>query len=274
MASRRAREKCFETEAELCAAFIAWTKTRGEFTAYAETEGWDILLQHADGYQIGVQAKLRFTTHLLYQTLPDSWEAEHAPDARGPDFRAILVPEIDGEEDHICRSLGLVAFVPRRQSGHDGGYKFRGAFEISRGRAVDGAHDWNPSKRVKTPAYVPDVAAGVSSPIQLTPWKINALRVVAHLEAFGAITRAQIKAHGCHPSTWTTHWLTAADAPGEWVAGNRLPDFKAQHPVVFKQILEEVLAAGPIAPLPSRRATAKNPTQCALFGDAHHEVGA
>ena len=52
------REKPYPTEVALCSAFIAAVPR--EWTAYAETAGWDILLvRKADGFQIGVEAKLK-----------------------------------------------------------------------------------------------------------------------------------------------------------------------------------------------------------------------
>src|SRR6185312_7545021 len=71
--SRRARDgvkraPLFDTEAAMCAAFSEWAQGQG-WTPYAETAGFDILLVHGDGTQIGVQAKLRFNTAVLAQIL-------------------------------------------------------------------------------------------------------------------------------------------------------------------------------------------------------------
>src|SRR5580700_7533617 len=76
----------FATEADLCAGFIA--ETTGDWQAYAETEGWDILLvRRADGTQIGIQAKLRLNAKVLLQAAEGKWNQE-----LGPDYRAILIP--------------------------------------------------------------------------------------------------------------------------------------------------------------------------------------
>ena len=109
----------YATEADLCAAFIAWvTECSGKtiysrrcpvWTAYAETAGWDILLVSEDGTQIGIQAKLKFNMKVLDQSIPDSWFAWHD---RGPDYRAVLIPEQDGMAKNICAALGLILFTP------------------------------------------------------------------------------------------------------------------------------------------------------------------
>ncbi len=63
----------FKTEAELCAAFIEYAQRGEAWTAYAETCGWDILLvRKADGFQIGIQAKLNYNMKVLSQCL-ETW---------------------------------------------------------------------------------------------------------------------------------------------------------------------------------------------------------
>ena len=57
----------FKTETELCNGFISCLPQ--DWTAYAETAGWDILLANKDGTQIGVQAKLRFNMAVLEQAI-------------------------------------------------------------------------------------------------------------------------------------------------------------------------------------------------------------
>jgi hypothetical protein len=90
----------FDTEAELCAAFIKWAEKQG-WKSYAETAGWDILLVAADGTQIGVQAKLRFNMKVLQQAVDYGLWGRGI----GPDFRAVLVPDSGGKD--ICAALGM-----------------------------------------------------------------------------------------------------------------------------------------------------------------------
>jgi hypothetical protein len=217
----------FKTEADLCAAFIEWVKPQG-WTVYAETGGWDILLAHPSGEQVGIQAKLRFNVKVLAQAIPKRHSSED-----GPDYRAVLVPEYDRAAEELCDCLGLIYFTasPRRTG------QFRDELQYMRDDA-----GWNTEKRVQLPDYIPDVAAGASAPIQLTKWKISALRVCAVLELKGEITAADIRALGVDPRRWTNplqHWLKPAHMRrGIYLRGDDLK-FPEQHPTVYAQIRDE-----------------------------------
>lgn len=211
----------FATEADLCAAFISHHERQG-FVAYAETCGFDILLvRKSDGVQFGVQAKLRLNTKVLDQLLPDDYQQV------GPDHRVILVPDSRGL-DRICDALGFILQVPC--DGRSGSFP-----ELcDRWRAAP--YDWNPVKRCTLPDYVPDVVAGDSGPVQLTPWKVSALKVIAHIKKNGEITRKQIKDIGCDPTRWCQHWLLPSEKKGAYIIGDRMPRFDEQHPRVFAEI--------------------------------------
>lgn len=230
------REPEFASEADLCAAFIAWASAQG-WTAYAETEGWDILLVGSDGTQIGVQAKLKFNMKVLHQTIPDSWaELWHET---GPDFRAILLPRAEGSET-ICRALGITMFRSV-YDWRDEPTKFEPDIKLGARQPymAEGWHWWCPKKRHELPAYVPDVVAGASGPTQLTKWKIAALKVCALLELRGHVTRADFKRIGIDHRRWTgpDGWLDIKD--GAYVRGARL-DFDRLHPTVYQQVLADV----------------------------------
>jgi hypothetical protein len=224
------REPTFKTEVELCAAFIAWAKEAG-WVAYAETEGWDILLVGPDDVQIGVQAKLAFNLKVLAQALPDRWAYQWHE--HGPDFRAILVPDQTGPCETICGAVGLTVFRPHVTETYRAGRIIEFIPELGRNRYYRSGerewHWWGPIKRHKLPAYVPDVAAGASAPMQLTEWKIKALKVCALLEIRG--------------KRWTAPdgWLLATDQPGVYERGPAL-DFDRHHPEVYAQVLADVRA--------------------------------
>lgn len=243
----------YATEADLCAYFIAWVKRQREaWTPYAETAGWDILLVAADGTQIGVQAKLKFNMKVLAQSIPDSWAHWHD---RGPDFRAVLVPEWDSTHAGICGALGLTLLHSRRS------YGFENEFSPDldgRSYSREGWHYWNPGERCELPAYVPDVTAGASGPVQLTKWKVAALRIVATLQVRGFVTREDFRAHGIDPRRWTGpgDWLAPGAQPGQYVRGPGL-NFESQHPDVFAQVLEEVRAKLGGEPQPVQPTAAK-----------------
>jgi hypothetical protein len=219
----------------MCQQFIS--EIGDDWIAYPETAGFDILLiRKSDGYQIGIEAKLKFNINVLCQILEDGWSCDV-----GPDYRAILVPgygttTLKPITDYIgitviriCKELNYLSYrqrftpdLPTIKSGigwHGGDW-----------------YDWCPTERCKLPEYVPDVAAGVSSPIQLTKWKIGAIKIAIILEERGWVARPDFKHVGIDYRRWIAResgWLK----PGEigWVA-DRLPDFKAQHPQVYEQI--------------------------------------
>lgn len=239
------KAKPYDTEAALCADFIAWVKASGGkwnhgvqtpcWTPYAETAGWDILLVGADGTQIGVQAKLRFNIKVISQSIPGCWDHWHD---QGPDYRAVLVPQNDRAHADICAALGLTFFAPS-QYRYDGP-AFTPGLDMEH---AEGWHYWSPRKRCPLPEFVPDVVAGASGPVQLTKWKIAALRVVATLEVNGFVSRADFRRLGVDPRRWTgpNGWLKPGSKAGDWVRGEGL-DFDAQHPEVYAKVLAEVQA--------------------------------
>lgn len=245
------REPKFATEADLCAAFIRWAKEQGgrssrtaptpAWIAYAETAGWDILLVGADGTQIGIQAKQRFNMKVLQQTIPDGCYGSWHDD--GPDYRAILIPERDHDADAICGALGITVFAPAGHTGYDDDMKLLHDFtpRLDFENCFGGWHYWSPRKRCELPDFVPDVVAGASGPVQLTKWKVQALRLIARIEIRGHVTRADFRMLGMDARRWLgpQGWLQVDPArPGEFTRGDAL-DFDQQHPAVYAQVLEE-----------------------------------
>lgn len=222
----------YANEAALCAAFIEWAKREG-WTPYAETAGWDLLLVGSDGTQIGVQAKMRFNMKVLLQSIPDRWQIEWHDE--GPDFRTILLPKRDGAAETICGALGLTIFAP---SSHWKDPSFTPGIS-ERSAYYDHWHWWAPLKRCELPAYVPDVVAGASGPVQLTKWKIAALKVCALLEIRGHVTRQDFKRIGIDHRRWVGPggWLDLKD--GVYVRTPQLT-FDRQHPTVYQQVLADV----------------------------------
>jgi hypothetical protein len=227
--------KPFPTEVALCAAFIAAIDKRA-WTPYAETAGWDILLvRKVDGFQIGVQAKLVFNLDVINQTIEDDYSHYRK---EGPDCRAILVPETKQRLATICAYIGVTVVAvygprPKNVFGMD--------FDPALPR-VDGGRDrgddwfeWCPTSRHKLPEYVPDVAAGSSAPIQLTEWKVSAIKIAIILEQRGYLTRQDFRDVGIDHRRWLTPtgWLKVDE--GRYVRGG-MPDFKGQHPKVYEKI--------------------------------------
>lgn len=250
------KQPLYATEEALCAAFIEWVKSQAgkrmrgietlAWTPYAETAEWDILLVGTDGTQIGIQAKLKFNLKVLDQCVPDCWG--HWTD-HGPDYRAILVPEYDGTAIKICGALGLMVFAPDRMGGW-GPAGFTPGLDMEYSQ---GWHYWSPRKRCELPEFVPDVPAGCAAPLQLTKWKIKALRVLAVLELQGFVTRADFKAIGIDPRPWTgpAGWLKPGAEPGQFTRGPGLV-FDTQHAKVYAEVLEEERAK-PRQPIPPKQ---------------------
>lgn len=255
MARRPKQEPSFATEAALCARFIALV--REGWVAYAETGGWDILLVRTeDGFQIGIEAKLRLNTEVISQALEDGYYGDRA----GPDCRAVLVP--DGAEaphlHRICAYVGLTVIRVRPEGKEYGIAFFPYLPRIDYARSLD--DDWFelcPLRRHVLPDYVPDVAAGASAPVQLTAWKIAAIKIAVTLEKRGYVTRHDFKAYGLDHRRWTARengWLQPRE--GVYVAGDRLPDLRGQHPRVYEEIAAEAekwMAPAPllVAPQPA-----------------------
>lgn len=233
---REKKQKSFETEVALCAHFLA--NIKDDWTAYAETAGWDILLvRNADGFQIGIQAKLKLNAHVIAQTIEDGYS--YSAMTAGPDCRAVLVPdEGAGAFDRIAGYIGFTIIRARIQTG------WGKAFSPDLPRAEHGwSEQWfecAPAKRHTLPEYVPDVAAGSSAPIQLTNWKISAIKIAVTLERRGYLTRADFKHHGIDYRRFIARdfgWLVVSD--GKYIVGPSFPDFKGQHPVVYEKIASD-----------------------------------
>lgn len=227
------KPKLFATEVELCAAFLA-ALPKG-WTAYAETAGWDILLvRDADGFQIGIQAKLKFNLAVLHQAIETSvgkWSS-----GVGPDCRAVLIPEGEARLGSIGAYLCLTTIEVRAPG------RSRPAFTPD---LPDDNNGWRsrwfemaPTKRHELPAYVPDCRAGDKAPLQLTEWKIKALKIAATLEIRGWVTRDDFRHVDIDHRRWQSgQWIVVDIATGRWVKGPKYwPDFAAQHPRNYAEI--------------------------------------
>lgn len=221
----------YPTEAALCAEFSRWVREGGgtryePWTVYPETGGFDLLLVDPHGRQLGVEAKLRLNAKVLVQALPSRWS-----ELDGPDWRGILVPAANGELADLARLHGLVVFTPYTQGG---GFDP----QLYQAESVhDSWHDFNPAKRCDLPPMVPDLPAGVPSPVRLTPWKVGALKVLAHIEVHGGITAREVRAHGVDPRRFCASdgWLTSLGG-GRWARGS-VPAFDQQHPAEYRLLL-------------------------------------
>lgn len=254
---RPKKEKQFATEAELCAAFIK--ALPDGWTSYAETQSWDILLvRDDDGFQIGVQAKLKLNVDVINQAIEDgsSWR-EH-----GPDCRAVLVPDDAGHGfGKICDYVGLTVIRMKGEKGYRPAWH-RG-FSPELPKRSNWHQDWHemaPTHRHKLPEYVPDVAAGAPSPLQLTEWKIKAIKIAVLLEEDGSVTRKDFAHLRLDHRRWVAAGWLKTESGG--YVGNAMPDFRAQHPVVYAKIRADLDKWRPPRNLVDM---AKAPIQAAMF---------
>lgn len=224
----------FASEADLCTTFMVWAR-QNRFVCYPETCGWDILLVDPNGIQTGIQAKLRLSAHVIAQASPTLYDWSDT----GPTHRAILVPET-GELEFVCHRLGITVLHPRRYQ-PSSWCREPGPHPMEFEQIPSNQFDWHPAKQHDLPEHVPDVAAGVPSPIQLTKWKIAALKVYALLERQGFITRKQIMQHGIDAGRWCQYWLDKHEVKGQWVRGKACPRFDLEHPKVYASILEKTI---------------------------------
>ena len=230
----------FANEAELCADFIQWAQVQG-WEAYPETRGWDIVLvDPRTGTQIGVQAKMAFNLKVLAQCCETYCLRED-----GPDVRAVLVPKFDDSAKAICEHMGFGYFAFMSGDCYTKQHRFwpQGLkFESPSGTKLP---QWAPDRPLELPAYIPDVAAGVKSPKTLSLWKVKALKIAALVELRGWVKRSDFKAHGISPTLWlqpsTGFLVPVGDA--KFGKGPRTPDFAAQHPAVWPQVIADMRAA-------------------------------
>lgn len=233
----------WKTEAAMVADFTAWVGRAGGWTAYAETAGWDLLLvRDADGFQIGIEAKLSLNAAVLCQVI--GHDSVWAPGV-GPDCHAVLVPRAKSVNGlaTIAKRIGVVVITGHEPPSYRGGGHpaFGPELPTTADRwamrddvAQQAWPEHFPEARCKLPEYVPDVTGGHSAPVQLTIWKIAALKIAVLLEVRGHVTRADFKALGIDARRWTDSWLKS-NGEGGWVAAN-MPDFRRQHPVNYEQI--------------------------------------
>ena len=223
----------FAREADLCAAFLALVPEG--WLAYAETGAFDILLvRREDGFQIGVQAKLRLNARVLCQAL-EGGRASGITDPN-PDCRAVLVPEgaVGADMARICAHLGLTVLAV------DAGRASRFSPDLPRLKQDGEGRVWfeqGPSLRIPLPDLVPDVIAGAPAPRKLTAWKIKAMRIAVTIEREGRVVREDFRHHKVDIRRWIapgSRWLVR-NGDG-WSRGPGLPDFQAQHPRSWAQI--------------------------------------
>lgn len=241
----------WKLEAEMCEAFASKAREAG-WTVYPETAGWDLLLVGDDHVQIGVQAKLRCNLDVIAQAAEPIIRNSNRPkSARGPDHIVVLVPQATTVFHTVCRLLGIVVIDARRQYDRrprSCAYDVRLEFDapsLNRAPLIHATRREFAGGRCRLPEFVPDVPAGVPSPIQLTDWKIKAIRMCALLRRRGWVTSADFKAADLSISRWTNgEWWLKANGEKfgrlkKYVASGRHPLPDEDHPEIAEQVRQQ-----------------------------------
>lgn len=255
-AVRNDKPQPISKESDLCEIFIREFNKIDGWTCYPEAAGFDVLVVHRDGRQIGVEAKLSLNAKVADQILPDFSDDYYG--RPGPDHRLVIVSKITDASAGIAkmlRRLGVKALSPR-QNWDRNGYAY--TFDLQHSLLADESgntyfgrerlFDWSPAERCYVPAIVTDLPAGVPAPVRLTPWKEAAVKLVALMRSQGFITVKQIAAHGMGSTSWTQPagskpaWLAKGSSRGQWVETEYMPAFDKQHPDLYAQAVASLEA--------------------------------
>ena len=159
----------------------------------------------------------------------------------------------DGDTATICAFIGIVIITlrPKPERGVCYARISPSLPDETRAYLCRDWPEWAPAKRHKLPEYVPDCRAGAPAPIQLTAWKIAAIKIAVILET-RPVSRTDFQHVGIDHRRWlpsASGWLRLADGGCGWLAGPNLPDFRQQHPVNFEQIRTDAAKWMPTLPL-------------------------
>lgn len=236
------------TEAQLCTFFMLEFNSLPGWTCHPEAAGFDVLVVHEDGRQIGVEAKLALNAKVADQILPSLGDEFYG--RPGPDHRIVIVSKITDASAGIKKMLEhlgvrvLVASKYSRLKGCSHGFNlerelFSPEKDLPRWGFSNRMFDWWPEERCPVPSVVTSLPAGVPSPVRLTPWKESALRVIALMRIQGFITAKQISSYGIGVTAWTQSpgskpsWLIKGTSRGQWLESEHMPAFDKQHPDAY-----------------------------------------
>ncbi len=188
-------------EEELCAEFKDVVEGLN-WVVYPETAGWDLLLVGPEGLQVGVEAKLRGNVDVLAQAVgSDAWPGEGR---KGPDYRAVLVPQASSAFDTIARLLHVVVFDAQDIHKPYFAMFLRGLSDYNHYMC------WRPSRACWMPPVPINVPAGVPSPASISPWKVAAVQLCLRLRQRGFVTSRDFSEFKIAFSpAWRNNWLQA-----------------------------------------------------------------
>jgi hypothetical protein len=232
----------FKTEAELCEHMIKHFAVNG-VKAYREISvgyghngsygrsGWDILFVHPEGMQFGIQAKMTANLKVIAQAIDD----RHSMSPKGmqrPDYIGVLIPFYSDEMSLVANRLCVRVFWP-------------GEFYLTAWDALWQWGSWGLQEsdcRIELPDFVPDLEAGIPAPIQMTPWKIKAIKIGLLLVKQGFLTRKDFHDENISPTLWRQKWLDLdKKVRGHWI---RRPGVVLPHEKHSQQDIENATKSG------------------------------
>lgn len=243
------------SEAQLCNIFMNEFNSLPGWICHPEAAGFDVLVVHEDGRQIGVEAKMALNAKVADQILPSLGDEFYG--RPGPDHRLVIVSRITDASAGIRKMLehlGVRVLAASRCSSvkgqeHAFGIQhnlFWPEKNFPRWGYYNRMFDWWPEERCQVPSVVTNLPAGVPSPVRLTPWKESALRVIAQMRHQGFITAKQIASYGIGVTAWTQSpgskpaWLARGTSRGQWLETEHMPAFDKQHPDAYAMAVTEI----------------------------------
>lgn len=225
---KKRRKATFASESEMCTHFIS--KLPAEWIAYPEWGNWDMLLvRHSDGFQIGIEAKLRLNAKVISQAAENAYQC----DKPGPDCRAILIPKGSNLDfQPVCNILSLQIIEIESESSKIPSTVnwYRPKLpNLDRASPAGNFKEFYPTERLELPEIIPIVEAGKPSPIKLTPWKIKAIKLDILLKKHGMVTRKLFKALNLSTTLFLhsgNDWMRKGTKRGEWERGANFPDLR------------------------------------------------
>ncbi len=182
--------KKYKYEHELCEAFI--NNLSDKWDVYPECYGWDMLLVNViDGYQAGVQAKLKENIYVIYQALTLLNDYYNHARKIGPDYAIILTPSVGLDFRTVCEKCGLIncnqnynldLLLPMHNK-----LLFQQQYEV--------------------PKFKLQSKCGVSSPRRMSKWRENALNIMLEYDKKGYVTSADFKKLSLSHSLMSTEFF-------------------------------------------------------------------
>lgn len=211
------------SESELFQSFVSFANRTGkEWTAYAETGSFDLLLVGPDRVQFGIHGKKRFGAKVLRQALANSIHGT------APDFRGILLTGMNRDVFIVCQHLRLVPIFPIDGTMQEFFPNLSQYANWPKRKTI---------KRIELPEYVPDNLSGTNRVNKLTDWKIKSLKLIAILELRGHLTERDFQEFKFRPNLWIENGWLWQDG-GTFIRGSKLTLDK-KHPQVYEKILGE-----------------------------------